>query len=97
MNEWLSDEFLYQLGHYHMAKLKDSSYVYTMHNGNLGNFTRIEKRDKAGNLIWKSRPTQGFFKGLKIGLDEHPKVGCCQKWGYFRLWKYVLAKQGNQF
>lgn len=66
VNEWLSDEFLYQLGHYHMARLKDSNYVYTMHNGNLGNFTRIEKRDKAGNLIWKSRPTQGFLKGSKL-------------------------------
>ncbi|MBK7791018.1 MAG: hypothetical protein IPJ54_21195 [Saprospiraceae bacterium] len=30
VNEWYSDNFYRYLSHYHMAKLKDSSYVYTM-------------------------------------------------------------------
>lgn len=74
VNEWYSDNFYRYLSHYHMAKLKDSSYVYTMHNGNLGNFTRIEKRDRAGNLIWKSRPTQGFLKGSKLAAMTIQKL-----------------------
>ncbi|MBK7008731.1 MAG: T9SS type A sorting domain-containing protein [Saprospiraceae bacterium] len=74
VNEWYSDNFYRYLSHYHMAKLKDSSYVYTMHNGNLGNFTRIEKRDKAGSLIWKSRPTQGFLKGSKLAAMTIQKL-----------------------
>ncbi|MBK8698647.1 MAG: T9SS type A sorting domain-containing protein [Saprospiraceae bacterium] len=66
VNEWFSENFYRILAHYHMARLQDSTYVYTMHNGNLGNFTRIHKSDKDGNLIWKSRPTQGFLKGPKL-------------------------------
>lgn len=74
VNEWYSESFYNYLSHYHMAKLQDSSYVYTMNNGNLGNFTRIEKRDKAGNLIWKSRPTQGFLKGSKLAAMTIQKL-----------------------
>lgn len=74
VNEWYTLDFNNYLSHYHMAKLQDSSYVYTMNNGNLGNFTRIEKRDKDGNLIWKSRPTQGFLKGPKLAAMTIQKL-----------------------